>query len=108
MMKKSCRSFTFRNSVHQFSDVFTDKLKIVISHILAAKTSTRIDIHEHRSNPPASKVANPQREIPQGSKDKVPRKRSTLELPETIPPQESGLMAISSPIPKTPKELNPV
>ena len=61
MMKRSYRSFPFRNSVHQSSDVFTDNLKIVISHIPAAKMSARIDIYEHRSNPPAAEVANSQR-----------------------------------------------
>ena len=108
MMKRSCRSFTFRNSVHQSSDVFTDNLKIVKSHMPVAKTPVRIDIHEHRSNPPAAEVANPQRGRPQGSKDKVTRKRRTPGSPETIPPQESELMAISSPLLETPKELNPV
>ena len=95
------------NFVHQSSDIFTDNLKIVRSHIPTAKTPARIDIHEHRSNPPAVEVANPQRGRPQGSKDKVTRKRITPGLPETIPPQESELMAISSPLPETPKELNP-
>ena len=107
MMKRSYRSFTFRNSVHQFLDTFTDNLKIVKSHILATKTPDRIDIHEHGSNPPAAEVANPQRGRPQGSKDQIPRQRRTPGLPETIPPQESELMAISSPLLETPKELNP-
>ena len=69
MMKRSYRSFPFRNSVHQSSDVFTDNLKIVRSHIPAAKTPVRIDFHEHISNPPAAEVANPQRGRPQGSKE---------------------------------------
>ena len=72
MMKRSFRSFPFRNSVHQSSDVFTDNLKIVRSHIPAAKTPVRIDIHEHRNNPPAAEVANPQRGRPLGSKDLAP------------------------------------
>ena len=67
----------------------------------------RIDIHEHRSNLPAAEVANPQRERPQGSKNKISRKKRTPGLPEIIPPQESELMAISSPLLETPKELNP-
>ena len=86
MMKRSYRSFTFRNSVHQSSDLFTDNLKIVRSHIPIAKTPAKIDIHEHKSNPPAAEVTNPQRERPQGSKDKVPRKRRTPGSPEIIPP----------------------
>ena len=59
MMKRLCRSFTFRNSVHQFPDVFTDNLKIIISHTPVAKTQARIDILEHRSNPPTAEVTNP-------------------------------------------------
>ena len=78
-------------------DIFTDKLNIVRSNISAAKTAVRINIHEHRSNPPVVEVANPQRGRPQGFKDKVTRKRITPGLPERIPPQESKLMAISSP-----------
>jgi len=99
-----------RNTVHQFPDAFTDNLKIVKSHIPAANTPARIDIPEHRSNPPAAEVAIPQRKRgrPQGSKDKLPRKKKFPGIPETIPTQESELMAISSPQSETPKELNPV
>ena len=45
-----------RNTVHQFPDAFIDNLKIVKSYIPVANTSARIDILEHRSNPPAAEV----------------------------------------------------
>ena len=49
-MKRSCKFFIFRNSIYQSSDVFTDNLKIVRSHIPTAKMPARIDINEEEKD----------------------------------------------------------
>ena len=67
-----------------------------------------IDIPEHKSIPLAAGVVIRQRkrERPQGSKDKIPRKRKLLEIAETIPTQKNEFMTLSSPQLETPEKLN--